>query len=176
MRTQRSRSIRISSSATTAIVEGQSLTLTAVANAQGGTATLGVDGFVTFTPAANFNGDATFKYTVSDGALTTTALCTVTVAPVNDKPVARPDSTTGVKNTVKVINVATLLANDTDVDMDTLTVIAPLGTFVGGTAVFANNNTTIRFTPTANVTTGSFVYTVSDGNLTNTAKVTITFN
>lgn len=157
-------------------VEGQSLTVTAVSSVQGGTASLDVNGNVIFTPAANFNGDATFNYTVSDGSLTTTALCTVTVAPVNDAPVAKPDSTTGVKNTVKVINVATLLANDTDVDLDTLSVTA-IGTFVGGTAVFANNNTTIRFTPTANFTgPASFIYTISDGNLTATAKVTVTFN
>ena len=36
----------------------------------GGTAVLNPDGTVTFTPNADFNGDADFTYTVTDGDLT----------------------------------------------------------------------------------------------------------
>jgi hypothetical protein len=54
------------------------LTITAVGTAQNGTVSLD-EGMVTFTPDADFVGDATFIYTVSDGALAATALCTVTV-------------------------------------------------------------------------------------------------
>ncbi|MCQ4349207.1 cadherin-like domain-containing protein [Pseudomonas stutzeri] len=44
---------------------------------------------VTFTPDADFNGVATFSYTVTDGNLVSnTATVTVNVAPVNDAPVA----------------------------------------------------------------------------------------
>lgn len=60
-------------------VEDQTLTLIEVSNAQNGTVTL-ANGAITFTPDAAFIGDATFNYTVSDGALTATGLCTVTVA------------------------------------------------------------------------------------------------
>ena len=53
----------------------------------GGTAVLNVDGTVTFTPNADFNGDADFTYTVTDGTLTSnTATVTVGVAAVNDAP------------------------------------------------------------------------------------------
>ncbi|MEQ6205030.1 cadherin-like domain-containing protein, partial [Sulfitobacter sp. HNIBRBA2951] len=43
------------------------------------------DGTVTFTPAPDFNGEATITYTVSDpDGGTDEAVAVVTVAPVND--------------------------------------------------------------------------------------------
>jgi hypothetical protein len=46
---------------------------------------------LTYTPAANFNGSASFDYTISDGhGGTSSATATVTVNPVNDAPVANP--------------------------------------------------------------------------------------
>ncbi|MCL4798729.1 MAG: DUF4347 domain-containing protein, partial [Burkholderiales bacterium] len=60
----------------------------AVAN---GAVTLEADGTLTFTPAADFSGAASFTYTLSDGALTDTATVNVTVNPVNDAPVANDD-------------------------------------------------------------------------------------
>ncbi|WP_416316090.1 cadherin-like domain-containing protein, partial [Vibrio sp. L85] len=45
-----------------------------------------------FTPAENFNGDATISYTISDGQLTNDATVAVTVNPVNDAPVAVNDA------------------------------------------------------------------------------------
>jgi hypothetical protein len=153
--------------------DGQALTVTAVDNVQGGTASV-LDGIVTFTPDANFTGDATFNYTVSDGALTATALCTVTVAPVNDAPVAVPDARTTAKNVVLQFPAASLLTNDTDVEGDSLSVTG-VGTAVNGTVTRINNNTTIRFTPATNfVGAASFMYTITDGNLTATAKVNVT--
>jgi hypothetical protein len=59
---------------------GEVLTITAVANAVNGTVALN-DGVVTFTPAQDFQGDATFDYTVEDSAgLIDTGSVTVTVA------------------------------------------------------------------------------------------------
>ncbi|MCQ4349164.1 cadherin-like domain-containing protein [Pseudomonas stutzeri] len=50
---------------------------------------------MTFTPDADFNGVATFSYTVTDGNLVSnTATVTVNVAPVNDAPVAQNDAVT----------------------------------------------------------------------------------
>ena len=58
-----------------------------------GSILLGLDGKLTFTPDANFNGSASFGYTVSDGqGGTAKAVVTVTVALVNDAP-AGADST-----------------------------------------------------------------------------------
>ncbi|MBE4612060.1 hypothetical protein BOO27_11840, partial [Vibrio navarrensis] len=47
-----------------------------------------VNGKLEFTPAENFNGEATITYTVSDGISTDSAQVKISVAPVNDAPVA----------------------------------------------------------------------------------------
>ena len=65
---------------------GSALTVSSVGHATHGTVTL-VNGNVTFVPAANFSGVATFDYTLSDGhGHTSTATVTVDVAPVADAP------------------------------------------------------------------------------------------
>ena len=53
-------------------VDGDTLTIASVTSGTGGTAVLNANGTVTFTPAANFNGAASFTYTVSDGTATAT--------------------------------------------------------------------------------------------------------
>ncbi len=65
------------------------LRVVSVTSGVGGTATLNpIDGTITFTPNANFNGTATFTYTISDGDLVSLpATATVNVASVNDLPV-----------------------------------------------------------------------------------------
>jgi uncharacterized protein (TIGR03382 family) len=143
--------------------DGDTLTVTAVTQpATGGTVTLSA-GVVSFTPAANFNGTATFTYTISDGnGGTDTATVTVTVTPVNDAP-------TGVADTFAVNSNGgpaplDVLANDTDVDGDTLTVTAVTQPATGGTVAIATNGTGLVFTPVAGFTgTATFTYTVSDG-------------
>ena len=148
--------------------DGDTLAVTGVSGATGGTAS--TDGAtVTFTPALNFNGTGGFNYAISDGnGGTASASVTVTVTPVNDAPVAVGDSATTAANTAVTIPV---LANDSDVDGDALTVTA-LGPVTGGSAVI-NAGTTVTFTPNAGVTAGSFTYTVSDGLLTATATVNV---
>ncbi|MCM5704388.1 retention module-containing protein, partial [Larsenimonas salina] len=112
--------------------DGDTLTITGVSGGQGGAATLNADGTITFTPAANFSGDATFRYTVSDGqGGSDTATVTVAVTGVNDAPVAEADSAdpsagndalTTAEDTALTIAPGTLLANDSDADGDTLTI------------------------------------------------------
>ncbi|HEX9506118.1 MAG TPA: DNA/RNA non-specific endonuclease, partial [Acidimicrobiia bacterium] len=73
---------------------GQTLTVASVGNATHGTVQL-AGGQVTFTPAPDFNGTATFTYQVCDDGLSSgiadpkcaTGTVTVAVAPVNDPPV-----------------------------------------------------------------------------------------
>ena len=61
-------------------VDGDTLTITSVSNAQGGTVTRNSDGSVSFK--ANAAGDASFKYTISDGqGGTSTATVAVNVMP-----------------------------------------------------------------------------------------------
>lgn len=63
------------------------LTILSVASGTGGTVALDAHGNVVFTPAAGFEGAASFTYTVSDGrGGSATATATVTVAPEPDAP------------------------------------------------------------------------------------------
>ena len=104
-------------------VDGDTLTVIAVGNAVNGTVVDNGDGTFTFTPAANFHGTASFDYTVSDGqGGEDIGHVTITVTAANDAPVAVDDPATTVEDTPVTISAAALLANDTDVDGDTLTV------------------------------------------------------
>ena len=155
--------------------DGDTLTITAVSNAVNGSVALEGNGNVVFTPNANFNGAATFDYTVSDGnAGTDTATVIVTVNPVNDAPLAVADAASTNANTPLTIAAATLLANDTDTDGDTLTITAVSNAVNGSVALDGNGN--VVFTPDANFTgAATFDYTVSDGNAgTDTGIVTVT--
>ncbi|WP_375161679.1 tandem-95 repeat protein [Bradyrhizobium sp. RDT46] len=68
------------------------LSISSVTTGTGGTAVLNSDGSVTFTPAHDFNGAATFTYTITDGALTSTeATATVSIAPVATAPTITHD-------------------------------------------------------------------------------------
>jgi hypothetical protein len=51
-----------------------------------GTVTVSAAGVISFTPAANFNGEVSFPYVISDGALQDSATVTITVTAVNDPP------------------------------------------------------------------------------------------
>ncbi|MEA2028616.1 MAG: tandem-95 repeat protein, partial [Campylobacterota bacterium] len=88
--------------------DGDTLSITAVtatANTHG-TVEL-VDGNIVFTPEANYNGEAKFDYTISDGnGGTDTATVTLNVESVNDVPVITVTDTTTVEDVVTVIATA----------------------------------------------------------------------
>ncbi|MBP6837342.1 MAG: tandem-95 repeat protein [Kofleriaceae bacterium] len=157
-------------------VDGDSLTVTAVGPVdQGaGTVSLSSDGLgLTFTPAADFTGAATFPYTVSDGAASATATVTVTVGGRNDAPVAGADSLTTAEDVELVVLPAVLLGNDTDPDGQALSVSA-VGPVTGGGTVSLSGGM-VRFVPArdfAGVVT--FPYTLTDGADTATGVVTVT--
>ncbi|RXP45564.1 T9SS C-terminal target domain-containing protein, partial [Lutibacter sp. HS1-25] len=157
-------------------VDGDALTVTAgtFSTTKGGTIVLKADGLFSYTPKADFTGEDTFTYTVSDGSLTSTAILTITVSNVNVAPVAANDKISMPENTVFNATVS-LLKNDSDVDGDALTVTA--GTFSttkGGTIVLKADGL-FSYTPKADFTgEDTFTYTVSDGSLTSTAILTIT--
>ncbi|WP_235848039.1 Ig-like domain-containing protein [Mycolicibacterium holsaticum] len=152
--------------------DGDELSVTATGAAGNGTVTL-IDGVLTYTPNADFQGADSFTYTVSDGnGGTATATVYVTVNPVNDAPVAVDDAVTVDEDGVAVVDV---LANDTDVDGDELTVTT-VGSASNGTVTLADG--VITYTPNADFQgADSFTYTVSDGNGgTATATVYVTVN
>jgi len=89
---------------------------------------------VLFTPAANYNGPASFTYTVQDNGTTngsadpktSTATASFAVTPVNDSPVARPDTALVLEGDIVTGNVIAGTgsgAADTDIDGDPLTVL-----------------------------------------------------
>jgi hypothetical protein len=151
--------------------DGDTLAVTAVTAPAHGGAVLNPDSTVTYQPADNYNGDDSFDYTVSDGnGGTDTATVSITIAPVNDDPVAHDDTATTPQDTAVTILV---LSNDSDVDGDGLTVTA-VGVPANGAV--ENRGNSVTYTPNAGYTgEDSFSYTISDGQGgTATALVAIT--
>ena len=145
-------------------VEGDHLEVSAVHHASHGTVRLNPDGTITFTPDADFNGEAGFRYTVKDGnGGFSGGAVRVHVAAVNDAPVATPDGITMIEDTSKTFSACNLSGDDRDVDGDRLSVTAVDGARHG--SVTLNPDGTITFTPEAGFTgDASFRYTVEDGN------------
>ncbi|WP_013321990.1 cadherin-like domain-containing protein [Gloeothece verrucosa] len=94
--------------------------------------------------------------------------------PGNDKPVAVDDTGITVINAPITFKIANLVANDTDIDGDSLS-ISSVKSISGGTAALDGKGNVI-FTPTKNFSgQASFDYTVSDGaGGTDTGTVNLT--
>jgi len=93
-------------------------------------------------------------------AATATATVTVTITATNDAPAAADDAATTAEDTAVTIAV---LANDSDLDGDTL-VVGSVGAALHGGAVI-NPDGTVTYTPAANYNgTDSFSYTIGDGH------------
>ncbi len=143
------------------------LKITAVGSAEHGSVRLDADGEIVFRPAANFNGEASFSYTVmDDSGLATTGHALVKIDPANDAPLAAGEQIASREDEPLIIDTALLLKNELDIDIErgeaqTLTIVA-VDAAVGGKV--ALNNGLISFTPDANRSgRASFGYTVSDG-------------
>jgi hypothetical protein len=152
-------------------VDGDTLSVLSVGTASIGTVQLS-GGVVTYTPDADADGSDSFSYTVTDpDGLTSTATVTVTVRPVNDAPTAASDSL--VVDEDASATAVDVLANDSDVDGDTLSVLS-VGTASIGTVQLSGGVVTYVPNPNADGS-DSFSYTVSDPDgLTSTATVTVT--
>jgi len=153
-----------------------------------GTLSLAADGSYTYVPGAAAQGLDTgetaqdvFTYTASDGTASDTANLTVTITGLNDAPVANDDTNVTDENSPVSGNV---LANDTDIDGEPLTVTTP-GTYNGfwGTLVLAANGS-YTYTPNAiaallnngQSAVDVFNYIASDGTASDNASLTITIN
>ena len=139
-----------------------SLRVSAVTQGAHGSVSINSDGSLRYTPAANYAGTDSFSYTIRNETGTSTATVSLTIDPVNDAPTARDDSgLTTPRNVAKTITAQTLLANDSDVDGDTLTITGVSGAN-GGTVALVSGN--VVFTPTTNYSgAAGFTYTISDG-------------
>ncbi|MEA2780446.1 MAG: hypothetical protein QOK29_1990, partial [Rhodospirillaceae bacterium] len=131
---------------------------------------------VTFTPTTGYSGPASFIYAITDGhSNSASATVSLTVnAGTNSVPVANADKNfITAPNTAMTVSAATLLANDTDANGDTLTVTS-VSAAANGTVSFANNTAT--FTPTNGYTgAANFTYSIADGKGgTASAQVSLT--
>jgi serine protease len=156
---------------------GLPLSITGVANVQGGTAVVNANNSVTFTPTPNWSGPATFTYTVTNGYALATAQVFIDVFPLNDGPTAVPDSAVALEDTPLVFNgapgnPAKVTANDTDADGPALWVVG-VGNATHG-EVYLNKFGDVVFRPAPGyVGPAAFEYTVSDGLLTSTTQVSV---
>ncbi|MEB3342045.1 Ig-like domain-containing protein, partial [Okeania sp.] len=122
-----------------------------------------------FVPVKNANGDAgTFSYTVNDENHTATQFISFDITPVNEPPVARNDGPvfTNLGNVLTI----DLLANDSDVDGDELSVNT-LSNHEHG--ILKNLGTQVQYTAVSGTGTDTFEYTVTDGSEEATATVTV---
>jgi VCBS repeat-containing protein len=139
--------------------------------------TSGIDaGKILYTPAPNYNGSDSFTYRATDGSAdSNVATVDITVTSQNDAPVATGDSYNTDEDLALVVTAASgALANDTDVDGNSLTAVKVTDPSHG--SVTLNSNGSFTYTPTANYNgPDSFTYKANDGGLdSNTVTVTLT--
>jgi PKD repeat protein len=122
---------------------------------------------LTYTPAPDFNGGDTFRFTVSDGqAVSAPATISIQVAPVNDAPIAASQSATGAEDGSLVV---TLIGSDVDGDTLSFVVLSPPqhGTLSG-------TGDTLTYTPAPDFAgTDAFTFAASDGQA-QSAPATVT--
>ena len=153
-------------------IDGDTLSYTVTEQPTNGTLS-GTAPNLIYLPNANFNGSDSFKFKVNDGTVDSVeAVVNITVNPVNDAPTAVNDTATVDEDNNALIDV---LANDNDIDGDTLT-ISTVSNPYNGVAVIENGK--VKYTPDANYNgDDNLTYTISDGNgATATATVNITVN
>ncbi|TOF18628.1 RTX toxin, partial [Vibrio parahaemolyticus] len=137
-----------------------------------GTVSVNPDGSVTYTPNDNYHGTDSFTYIVTSGGVSESTTVTVNVTPVNDAPVAKDDIATTQEDTAVTIDV---LPNDTDVDGDKLSIQSASVPEAQGKVEIVDGK--LVFTPAENFNgDAEITYTVTDGELTDEAKVTVTVN
>ncbi|MGL1147830.1 tandem-95 repeat protein, partial [Vibrio parahaemolyticus] len=137
-----------------------------------GTVIVNSDGTVTYTPDDNYVGEDAFTYIVTSGGVSESTTVEVNVTPVNDAPVAKNDISTTQEDTAVTIDV---LSNDTDVDGDKLSIQSASVPEAQGKVEIVDGK--LVFTPAENFNgDAEITYTVTDGELTDEAKVTVTVN
>ena len=132
---------------------------------------------LTYSPDADFSGTDSFTFSAFDGnAYSNEATVTLTIAPINDPPLAVNDTYAVDQDQALTIPVPGVLANDADIEGDALTaslVVPP----VHGSLNF-NADGAFTYTPGIGfVGSDNFTYVANDGSAdSSTASVGITVN
>ncbi|UPR50587.1 tandem-95 repeat protein [Vibrio cyclitrophicus] len=131
------------------------------------------DGTYTLTPDADFNGDVSFTFDVSDGDDVVSTNLELTVSPVNDGPEAQDQAFTVNEDGVLTFTDQDLLTGATDIEGDDLSVDGV--TYTGADGVLTDNGDgTYSFAPNENFTGDvNFSFNVSDGTDTVTANIDV---
>jgi hypothetical protein len=151
-------------------VEGSSLAYSLVASPSHGSLS-GTAPNLTYTPALNYHGQDSFTFKVSDGqAESAAATVSITVTPVNDTPVATPQSVVTQQEMALAISLA-----GADADGDALVFSVLSGPSNGALSGTAPN---LTYTPNPGYTgSDSFTFVANDGQVDSTpAAVDITVN
>jgi glutaminyl-peptide cyclotransferase len=154
--------------------DGDPLTFSIVNGPAHGTLS-GTPPAVSYTPAANYYGSDSFTFKAHDGTFDSAAVSvSITVAPINDAPVALSESYTTGLNTVLTVPAAGVLGNDSDLEGNALTAVLVSGPSHG--ALTLNPNGSFTYTPSFNYSgADGFAYAASDGLVTsNAATVSLT--
>jgi gliding motility-associated-like protein len=149
-------------------------TLTLISATTNGSGTIAINAdrlSINYTPVADFNGTETITYTVSDGTDTSIGILSIIVIPVNDSPIAVDDTYNVIENNTLIS--IDIIANDTDVDGDYLTLMTVI-TDGTGTVAVNTDGVSVDYLPAENFNgTETINYTVSDGELIDEGKLTI---
>jgi VCBS repeat-containing protein len=155
--------------------DGDLLSAVLVTGPAHGQLTLNPSGSFTYTPAGNYHGPDSFTYKANDGqADSNVATVTITVTPVNDRPVALDDAYQVAEDGVLTVPTPGVLGNDTDPDGDLLSAVLVTGPAHGQLTL--NPSGTFTYTPAGNYHgLDNFTYKANDGQAdSNVATVTIT--
>jgi VCBS repeat-containing protein len=159
-------------------IDNDPLTAAIVTDPANGAVMMNEDGSFDYQPDNNFSGTDTFTYVANDGfGDSTETLVTITVDPANDAPVADDDEYTTPVGQALMVNASLgVLANDGDVDGDSLTVALQSSPANGSVALSGDGSFT--YTPNGSFRgTDTFTYVANDGTVnSNEATVTITVN
>ena len=150
--------------------ENDTLTIVTVRDAVNGWVSL-VGTTITYDHDGSEKAGSSFSYTVSDGTDADSTTVAITVLPVNDPPVAVGDTVTVDEGDTLTMEATELLDNDTDVENETLTIVA-VGDAVNG-RVSMDGSTIIYEHDGSEANRGGFTYTLSDGALSDMGAVSV---
>jgi hypothetical protein len=144
--------------------ETDSISFAGLGGAAHGRISLGTGGEINYIPDANFYGTDSFYYSVIDShGLRSTVQSQIAVRPVNDLPVVEYDYSSGAEDSIwNSFSISRLLANDSDIDGDTLSIRSPH--VISGHGRVRISGSSLQVRPDAGQHDMIIGYTVTDGH------------